>query len=119
FRSPIILLLLIAAVLSIFLGEATDAVIIIAIIGVSGLLGFWQERGANRAVEKLLAMVRVTTTALRDGAEKEVAVEETVPGDVVLLNAGAVVPGDCRILESKDLFVNEAALTGETYPIEK
>jgi len=119
FRSPIILLLLFAAVLSGFLGQATDAVVIVIIIGVSGLLGFWQERGANRAVERLLAMVRVTTTALRDGVGKEIAVEDTVPGDVVLLSAGAVVPGDCRILESKDLFVDEAALTGETYPIEK
>ena len=93
--------------------------IILVIVLVSGLLGFWQERGAANAVEKLLAIVQIKATVLRNGASKEIPVEEIVPGDIVVLNAGDVIPGDCLILESKDLFVDEATLTGETYPVEK
>jgi P-type Mg2+ transporter len=119
FKSPIILILLFAAGLSLFLREPADAFIILAIVFVSGLLGFWQERGAANAVEKLLTIVQVRAAVLRDGKEQEIAVEEIVPGDVVVLNAGDVIPGDCFVLESKDLFVDEAALTGETYPVEK
>jgi Mg2+-importing ATPase len=119
FKSPIILILIFAAGLSFFLRDSVSALVILAIIFVSGLLGFWQERGAANAVEKLLAMVQIKATVLRDGASNEIAVEETVPGDIVLLDAGDVVPADCLILESKDLFANEAPLTGETYPVEK
>jgi len=102
-----------------FLRDASDASIIMTIVFVSGLLGFWQERGAADAVEKLLAIVQVRAAVLRDGKEQEFSVEEIVPGDIVVLNAGDVIPGDCLILESRDLFVDEAALTGETYPVEK
>jgi Mg2+-importing ATPase len=119
FESPIILILLAATVLSGLLGDATDAVIILAIIVLSGLLGFWQERGATRSVEALLAVVRVKVDLLRDGATAAVPVEEVVPGDVVLLSAGDVVPGDCLVIESRALLADEAALTGETYPVEK
>jgi P-type Mg2+ transporter len=119
FRSPIILILVFAAVLSLILKDRVDAGIILGIIVVSGLLGFWQERGATDAVEKLLAIVRVEASVLRDGRSIDIAVEEVVPGDVVLLNAGDVVPGDCFVLESNELFADEATLTGETYPVEK
>lgn len=119
FKSPIILILLFAAGLSLFLHDSVDALIILIIILVSGLLGFWQERGAVHVVEKLLAIVQIKAMVLRDGASEEISVEEIVPGDIVLLNAGDVIPGDCLILESKDLFVDEATLTGETYPVEK
>jgi Mg2+-importing ATPase len=119
FKSPIILILLFAAGLSLFLGDAADASIILAIVLVSGLLGFWQERGATDAMAKLLAIVQVRAAALRDGQEHEISIEEIVPGDVVVLKAGDVIPGDCLLLEMKDLFVDEAALTGETYPVEK
>ncbi|MEZ2303455.1 MAG: magnesium-translocating P-type ATPase [Microcoleus sp.] len=119
FKSPIILILILAAVLSIFLKDAADAIIIIAIVLISGLLGFWQERGASNAVEKLLALVQVKATVLRDGQSQEIPNEEVVPGDIVVLGAGKNIPGDCLVLESKDLSVNEAALTGETYPVDK
>ena len=119
FKSPIILLLLAAAALSAFLGDSTDTLIILAIVLVSGLLGFWQEWGAADAVEQLLALVQVRATVLRDGRPAEVAIGEVVPGDVAVLNAGDLIPGDGRILEARDLFVNEAALTGETFPVEK
>jgi Mg2+-importing ATPase len=119
FRSPIILILIFAALLSFFVQDATTAVIILAIILISGLLGFWQERGATNAVEKLLALVQIKAGVFRDGKLVEIPVEEVVPGDVVVLNAGDVIPGDCLILKSKDLFADEASLTGETYPVEK
>jgi Mg2+-importing ATPase len=119
FKSPIILILLFAVGLSFFLRDVTNAIIILAIVLMSGLLGFWQERGAADAVEKLLAIIQVKAALLRDGKSTEVAIEEIVPGDIVLLNAGDVIPGDSLLLESNNLFVNEAALTGETFPVEK
>ena len=119
FKSPIILILIFAALLSIFLKDALDAIIILAIVLISGLLGFWQERGASNAVEKLLALVQVKATVLRDNQSQEIPNQEVVPGDIVVLCAGKNIPGDCLVLESKDLSVNEAALTGETYPVDK
>ncbi len=119
FKSPIILTLVFAAVLSFFLRDPVNAVIILVIVLISGLLGFWQERSATDAVKKLLATVRIKTEVLRDAAQHEIPLEEVVPGDVVILNAGDAIPADCRILESRDLFVDEATLTGETYPVEK
>src|SRR5512144_3757 len=119
FRSPIILILFFATGLSFVLHDPVDALIILTIVLASGLLGFWQERGATNAVAKLLAIVQVKAAVLRDGGSKEIPVEEIVPGDIVVLNAGDIVPGDCLIQESKDLFVDEATLTGETYPVEK
>ncbi|MCX5886676.1 MAG: magnesium-translocating P-type ATPase [Proteobacteria bacterium] len=119
FKSPIILILFFATGLSFFLRDPVDAFIILSIVLVSGLLGFWQERGASNAVEKLLSIVQIKAAVLRDGSSKEIPVEEIVPGDIVILNAGDIVPGDGLIQESKDLFVDEAMLTGETFPVEK
>jgi Mg2+-importing ATPase len=119
FGSPIVLILFVATGLSLLLGDRVDACIILLIVLISGLLGFWQERGASNAVEKLLSIVRIKAAVLRDGSSREMPVEEIVPGDVVILNAGDVVPGDGLVLESRDLFVDEAMLTGETFPAEK
>jgi len=124
FKSPLILILIFAGALSLYFDVSsgalpTNSIIIVTIILVSSLLGFWQERGAANAVEKLLAIVQAKATVFRDGTQKEIAVEEIVPGDVIHLNAGDLIPGDAIILESKDLFVNEASLTGETFPAEK
>jgi P-type Mg2+ transporter len=119
FTNPLILILLLAAGLSFLLHDSIDALIILAIVIISGLLGFWQERNASRAVEQLLAIVQTTATVLREGAQRDIPVEEVVPGDVVLLRAGDVIPGDCLLVESKDLFIQEATLTGESYPAEK
>jgi P-type Mg2+ transporter len=119
FRSPLILLLLFATALSFFLHDSVNALIILTIVLASGLLGFWQEHSATSAVEKLLAMVQVKATVLRDGKPAEVPLEEIVPGDIVVLNAGDIVPADSLVNESRDLFVDEATLTGETYPAEK
>jgi Mg2+-importing ATPase len=119
FRSPIILILAVAAVLSFFLHDASTAIIVLVIIIVSGLLGFWQEHGAMNAVEKLVSLVQVKATVFRDGNEVETPIDNIVPGDIVLLRAGDIIPGDCLLLESQDLFADEAVLTGETYPAEK
>src|SRR5512147_3085391 len=119
FKSPIIVILFFATGLSFVLHDPVAAIIILIIVFASGLLGFWQERGATNAVAKLLAIVQVKTAVLRDGSPTEIPVEEIVPGDVVILNAGGIIPGDCLVQESKDLFVDEATLTGETYPVEK
>jgi P-type Mg2+ transporter len=119
FKSPIILILIFATGLSFFLNDPVDAFIILSIVLVSGLLGFWQERGASNAVEKLLSIVQIKATVMRDGSPKEMPVEQIVPGDIVVLNAGDVIPGDALVEESKDLFVDEAVLTGETFPVEK
>ncbi|MGB8701638.1 MAG: cation-transporting P-type ATPase, partial [Thermosynechococcaceae cyanobacterium] len=97
FKSPIILILIFAAVLSIFLRDAADAIIILAIVLISGLLGFWQERGAKDAVEKLLALVQVKATVLRQGESQEIPHEDVVPGDIALLAAGDSIPGDCLV----------------------
>jgi Mg2+-importing ATPase len=119
FKSPIILILIFAAILSIFLGDGVDAAIILTIVTISGLLGFWQERGANDAIEKLLSIVQIQVTVVRGGQTVKIPFEQVVPGDITLLTAGATIPGDCLLVEGQDLFVDEAALTGETYPVEK
>ena len=119
FTSPIVIILVFATIVSGVLGDVTDALIILAIIGLSGALGFWQERGATKAVDALLEVVQVKSEVVRDGSQTEVSLVDIVPGDVVVLNAGDVIPGDCLVLESRSLLVDEAALTGETYPGEK
>jgi len=120
FKSPIILLLFGSAVLSFSIpSEQTNAWIIVFILLASGLLGFWQELSAADAVAKLMRMIDTRTTVIRDGQDCEIPLNGIVPGDVIRLSAGNVIPGDCRLLQSRDLFLNEAALTGESFPVEK
>ncbi len=119
FKSPLILILMAAVVLSFFFNEPVDALIIIAIILLSSFLGFWQEKRAADAVKSLLSIVKMESTVLRDGVDVDIPVEEVVPGDVCLLNAGDIIPGDAIILDSNELLVDEAALTGESFPAEK
>lgn len=119
FKSPIILILIGAAIVSLFLQDRTDATLILLIVLTSAILGFWQEYSATNAVTKLRALVETKVRVLRDGNEVIIPLAEVVPGDVVLLSAGAIIPGDGRLLEARELFVNEAALTGETFPAEK
>jgi P-type Mg2+ transporter len=119
FATPIILILIGADILSFFLGDKTDAIIILFVILVSGLLGFFQEKGAYDAVSKLKQLIKSNVNVLRDNKEVSIPSDEIVTGDVVILNAGDTIPGDCIILESNNLFVGEAALTGESFPVEK
>jgi P-type Mg2+ transporter len=117
--SPIVIVLIAAAILSFVIGDTTDSIIILFIVIASGVLASWQEYRAAAAVSDLQHIVAVQAEVLRDGAPTKVPREEVVPGDVVLLSAGASIPADCRVLETRDLFVNEATLTGETFPVEK
>ncbi|MBI2826966.1 MAG: magnesium-translocating P-type ATPase [Planctomycetia bacterium] len=119
FKSPIVLILIFSTALSFALGDRADATIILIIIVASAGLSFWQERTAADAVSRLLATITTKATVLRGGHEQEIPAHDVMPGDVAVLAAGDAIPGDARILESQDLFVDEAALTGETYPVEK
>lgn len=119
FRSPLLLLLLVASMVSLFFAERLDSAIILAIVFGSGILGFVQERGAVRAIEALRELVTFHVDVLRDGRLAEVGFEEVVPGDIVMLDVGDVVPGDCIVLEANRLTVDESTLTGEAFPIQK
>jgi Mg2+-importing ATPase len=118
-RNPLLLLLLAAALTSIFVGEGTDAVIIFLISALSIGLGFFNEYRSERAVEALHSRLRHVTIARRDGADGFVDVTELVPGDVVRLRVGDVVPADLRLLEAGGLECDEAVLTGEPLPAGK
>jgi P-type Mg2+ transporter len=119
FKSPIIIIFVFTAFMSFFLGEREDALIIFSIILISSSLGFWQEKAASDVIHKLISTVKTKSKVLRDGKMEDVLSENIVTGDIIILESGDKVPADCKILESKDLFVNESTLTGETYPIEK
>jgi len=119
FLNPLVLILLIAAVVSAFLGEAVDAAIIIAIVLLSVAIDFAQAYRSQRAVEQLRERVAPTATVLRDGKWREIRRADVVPGDVVRLSAGDLVPADARLLAADDLYVQQAALTGESLPVEK
>ncbi|PSL31600.1 magnesium-translocating P-type ATPase [Dyadobacter jiangsuensis] len=119
FRSPLVLLLVVAVILSAFLGEVSDTLIIGCIILASGLLSFWQEYKAGKAVEKLQKLISQKSTVIRGNTEQVVDAQDVVPGDLILLKAGDIIPADCRIIESNELHVNESSLTGESFPAEK
>jgi len=119
FKSPLVLILIFAATVSAFVGEWTDAVIVLAVILGSTMLGFVQEYQASNAVEKLRSQVTHKSSVIRDGKPQMVPSEQLVPGDVVVLSAGSLIPADGIVLEANDFFVNQAVLTGETFPVEK
>jgi P-type Mg2+ transporter len=119
FKSPIVLILIFATLVSAFLKDWADAAIILLIVLGSALLSFYQEFNASNAAEKLRAKVSLKTEVVRDGKSASVPTEEIVPGDVVLLSAGSLIPADGLVREAKDFFVNQAVLTGETFPVEK
>lgn len=119
FRSPLVLILIFAAIVSAFVGEGSEAVIIGVIVLASCVLSFTQEYGASRAMAALTARIARKASVLRDGRETSVTVEEIVPGDVIRLSAGNLIPADGVLLETRDFNVSEAALTGETFPVVK
>ena len=119
FKSPVTLILLFAGVLSGILGDFTNTIIIFLIIMTSVILDFFQEYRAERSVEKLISRVATTSTVLRDSSKQEISITRLVPGDIIFLSAGDVVPADARVITAKDLFVDQSALTGESFPAEK
>jgi len=119
FKSPLVLILIFAAIVSGVVGEWVDASIVIAIVLGSTILGFVQEYTASNAVEKLRSQVTIKSILLRGGQKQTLPSEQVVPGDVVLLSAGSLIPADGIVLEANDFFINQAVLTGETFPVEK
>lgn len=119
FKSPLVLILVFAALVSLVTGEWIDATIILLIVVASAMLGFVQEYNAGNAVEKLRSQVRLKVTVERDGQPQTIPTEEVAPGDIVLLSAGSIIPADGVVVKADDFFVNQAVLTGETFPVEK
>ncbi len=119
FKSPLMLLLIGAVILSAFLGDTSDVFIILFIVLSTGLLSFFQERNASKTVEKLQSMIALRSTVLRDGNPQQIIGNEIVPGDILLFKAGDMIPADCLIVESNEINTNEASLTGESYPVRK
>jgi Mg2+-importing ATPase len=118
-KNPLVLLLLALGVLSYLTGDLRATLVIFVMVVLGVVLRFFQEMRADNAAEKLKAMVSNTATLVRDGKEKEVSLKMLVPGDIIRLAAGDMVPADVRVLSAKDLFLNQAALTGEALPVEK
>ena len=119
FRNPLVIILLVASGLSAATGDVASFFIVVTIVTISITLDFVQEVRAQNAVEALRRSVAVQATVRRNGASLSVPIDQLVPGDIVELIAGDLVPADSRLLESRDLFVNQALLTGEPYPAEK
>lgn len=119
FLNPLVIVLLVIGSFSLFFGEKISALIVFLMAVLSVMFAFMQEHRASRAAEKLSEMVRTTATVLRNGRSKEISIREIVPGDIVDLFAGDMVPADLRIISCKDLFINQSSLTGESFPIEK
>lgn len=116
---PLVLILLFASFVSVLAGAWTDSAIIIFIVIGSTLLSFTQEYQASKAIEKLKSQITIRSEVLRNGKPIEILSEQVVRGDVVLLSAGSLIPADGILIESNDFFVNQAILTGETFPAEK
>jgi P-type Mg2+ transporter len=119
FRSPLLLLLVFAAIASALTGEWLDAAIVLVIVLTSAAIGYSREYSAQAAAHALQARVRVRVTVARDGQRTAVPIEDLVPGDVALLAAGSLVPADAVLIDATDFFVSEAVLTGESFPVEK
>jgi Mg2+-importing ATPase len=117
--NPLVILLSTLSAISFLTGDARAGSVMAGMVALSVGLRFWQEARADAAAEKLKAMIHVTATVVRDGAAREVPLRDLVPGDIINLAAGDMIPGDVRLLTSKDLFVSQGSLTGESLPVEK
>lgn len=119
FRNPLVILLIVASLLSIFTADITSFVIIVSMIVLSVTVDFFQEYRAEKSSDALRCLVALKSAVLRDGEAVDIPVEQLVPGDVMLLSAGDLIAADGCLIEADDFFVNQALLTGESYPIEK
>jgi P-type Mg2+ transporter len=119
FQNPLLIVLLIVSIISYYFGQELSAIIIVSMVVISALMSFLQEYSASTEVEKLQELVRTTVAVYREGKIREMPIWELVPGDLVSLAAGDLVPADLRIYSSKDLFINQASITGEAFPVEK
>ncbi len=118
-KNPLNLLLSILAIVSLFVGDVKAAIIVVVMVLLSVVLNFYQETKAEIAADKLKSIIHAKATVIRNGIKNEVLLRDVVPGDIVSLYSGTIIPGDVKILSSKDLFINQAMLTGESMPVEK
>ncbi|SHK45712.1 Mg2+-importing ATPase [Clostridium cavendishii DSM 21758] len=119
FKNPLVILLLVLAVISYITGDLRAAIVMLCMVALGVVLKFVQESKADESAEKLKAMVSTTATVIRDGEQKEIELREVVPGDIIHLSSGDMIPADLILITSKDLFVNQSSLTGESLPVEK
>src|SRR6202051_2203668 len=118
-RNPLVILLATLSAISVATGDARAGTVMAGMVVLSVALRFWQEARADAAAAKLKAMIHVTATVLRDGNAREMPLRDLVDGDIIKLCAGDMIPGDVRVISSKDLFVSQGTLTGESLPVEK
>lgn len=119
FQSPLLILLITVSIVSFFIGQSTNATILLFMVGLSVTLDFLNTYKSEKAVQELTSRVVTTATILRGGKRHEVPLKDIVPGDIVYLSAGDVVPADCLVVQSDDFFVNQSTLTGESFPVER
>jgi Mg2+-importing ATPase len=119
FTNPLIVILLFIAVFTLFYAEKFSAIFIFLMIIISVCISFYQEYRSDRDIAKLIELVSVKITVVRNGKRRDINIHELVPGDIIEVSAGDIIPADARIIESKDLFINESSLTGESFPAEK
>lgn len=119
FASPLVLILIFGALVSIVVGDISDSIIILVIVAGSGLLSFWQEARASSAIAALRSRLALTSQVLREGKQLTIPAANLVPGDILILSAGNLVPADGLIIDATDFLVTQAALTGESLPVEK
>ncbi len=119
FKSPLIYILVIAGIITLILGKWTDSIVIFMAVLINAIFGFWEESKTSNILEKLKKVLETRTIVLRDGHKLEILQEELVPGDIILLRAGDKVPADARLLEGKNLKIDESILTGEWIPAAK
>ncbi|PIR43842.1 magnesium-translocating P-type ATPase [candidate division WWE3 bacterium CG10_big_fil_rev_8_21_14_0_10_32_10] len=119
FTNPLILVLLLVSIISFILEDYVNAIIVLSMVFLSVTLNFIQEYKANKSAEKLKDSVALTSTVIRDNKEQTIKSINIVPGDIIVLNAGDLIPADSRVIEHKDFFINQASLTGEAYPVQK
>ncbi len=119
FKSPLVIILMIAGAISAALHQYPSAIVIYIMVFLSASLAHYQETNASKAAELLREKVATSATVLRDNVKQEIKLPFIVPGDIIYLSAGDITPADARIIEGKDLFVNQSALTGESFPVEK
>lgn len=118
-KNPLVIQLLVICIVAFLMQDYRSAIVVGGMIFLSVVLAHVQEHRSSKAVEELQAMVQADCTVVREGVESDIAIADIVPGDVVILNAGAIIPADLRLLSAKDFFVSQSSLTGESMPVEK
>ena len=118
-KSPLNLLLITLAMVNLIVGDLRSSAVIIIMVMLSIFLNFYQETKADIAADKFKGIIHTKTTVIRNNLKQEILLRNVVPGDIVCLYSGTIIPGDVRLISSKDLFINQAMLTGESLPVEK